>query len=236
MGMPVTERRIYRSISEGPPHTAPVLGPADRTAAWARVADAWNRQLVRHLLVHSTPGQATAPTAAGWRAMPSQHRAQVLTLLRDAGMHAPSEFGLGHLKFGADEPQDHEVARPRRRAVTRETKKIENRPSAWNSAASARMPDGSELRRPRLFEIQLQPEMAQAFFHRALEAPRVGAELEYGNATVGIPCRDHFTARTAPHHCLSPSRNTSRKQMLANYGSMLASCAAPRAYRTRAAP
>ena len=232
--MSVTQHPLHRSVRAELPHTAPALGRDDQTLVGVRVADGGCGQPMRNQAMHSTPAQATALTAAAQRAMPqsshlvtecpqpravawhaevpampSHHRAQVLALLGDGVMHAPSEFELDRLEFGSQafgtrQPQDHEVALPRVPAAMREPEEVEGLRFTLSRAASVLARKAPELDQPRLLGMQLQPELAQPFGHRTLEALGIVSVLEPGNPIVGIPHRDHVASGVSSPPLLYP--------------------------------
>ena len=141
--------------------------------------------------------------------MPSHHRAQVLALLRDGVVHAPSEFELDRLEFGsqafgAGQPQDHEVTLPCLPAAMREPQEVEGLRFALSLAASVVPGEAPELDQPRLVGVQLQPELAQPLGDRTLKRSASSLELEPGNPIVGIPHRDHVAPGMAPPPLLDP--------------------------------
>ena len=229
--MPVTQHPLNRSVHAELPHTALASGRDDQTLVRVRVADVGHGQPMRHQAIHAAPSQTTALAAAAQRAMPqpgdlmaecpqpravarhaevpampSDHRPQVLALLRDGLVHAPSEFELDRLQFGSQafgtrEPQDHEVALPRLPAAVREPKEVEGLRFALPPAASVIAREAPELDQPRLVGMQLQPELAQPVLHRALEALGVISELD--PATQSSAYRTTITSPRAwrPRHC-----------------------------------
>lgn len=232
--MTLTHHPLHRSVLAELPHTALALGRDDQTLVWVGVAYVQTGNPMCSQSVHSAPRQVVGLTAAAqgavpqsfhlvtelpqpravvWHAevpaMPSHHRAQVLTLLRDRVVHAPSEFELDRLEFGSQafgtrEPQDHELALSGLPAAMREAQEVEGLRFALSPAASVLPGEAPELDQPRLLGVQLQPELAQPFGHRALEALGVVTELEPGNPIVGIPHRDHIAPGVAPPPLLYP--------------------------------
>jgi hypothetical protein len=116
--------------------------------------------------------------------MSSHHRAQVLALLGNGLVHAPSQLVLTACS----------LARRRLALVSRRTmnlpflvlpqqcvkprkSKVSGLPCP--SAASVLPGEAPELDQPRLLRVQLQPELAQPLGHRALEA--LGIIRRYSN-------------------------------------------------------
>ena len=153
--MPVTQHPLHRSVRAELPHTAPALGRNDQTLVRVRVADMRDRKPVHYQAMHSTPGQVMGLTAAAQGAMPQpphleaeraqpravarhaevpampgHHSPQVLALLGNGSVHAPSEFDLDGLEFGSQafgtrEPRDHELALAGLPATVREAQEVE---------------------------------------------------------------------------------------------------------------
>ena len=189
--MPVTQHPLHRSVHAELPHTALASGRDDQTLVRIGMADMKARKPVRYHSLHSTPAQLMALTAAAQRAMPQSanlgaehsqpravvghaevpampghHRMQVLALLFDGSVHAPSEFDfdrlqLGSQTFGTREPQDHEFVLPSLPATMREPQEVEGLRLALSPAASVVPGEAPELDQPRLVGVQLQPELDQ---------------------------------------------------------------------------
>src|ERR1035438_1807801 len=186
--MPIARHPIYRSVLAELPHTALALGRDDQTLVRVRVADAETRQPARDQAMHSTPWQVMGLTAAAQRAMPQpahllaqrpqpravarhaevpamtgHHRTQVLALLRDRVVHAPSEFELDRLEFGSQafgtgQAQNHELALPGLAAAMRKAQEVEGLRFALPSTASVFVGKAPELDQPCLVGVQLQPD------------------------------------------------------------------------------
>ncbi len=137
--MPGAQHPLHRSMHAALPHTVLASGRGDQTLV--RV-----RQPVRDDLGHALPAEVIGLTAAAQGAMPQpadlqpehpdarpivrdakvarvprHHRAQVLTLLGNGSVHAPSQFvlhgvQLGPQPLGTGDPQDPELALPGRAA------------------------------------------------------------------------------------------------------------------------
>lgn len=232
--MTVTHHPLHRSVRAALPHTAPALGRDDQTLVRVRVADVRDRQPVRYQATHSRHAQALGLAAAAQHAvpqsthlvaecaqpgpivghtevpaMPSHHRTQVLALLWEGMVHAPSELDLDRLQFGSQafgtgEPQHDELALPGLAAAMREAQEVEGLRFVLSLAASVVPGVAPELDQPRLVGVQLQPELAQPLCHRALEAHGVVAELEPGNPIVGVAHDDHVTPGIVPPPLLDP--------------------------------
>jgi hypothetical protein len=235
--MPVAQHPLHRSVRAELPHTAPALGRDDQTLGRVWVAGIRNGRPMRHQAMHSTPGQATALTASAQRAMPqpgdleaqcpqpravarhaevptmpSHHRAQLLALLRDGMMPAPSEFELDRLQlgpqaFGTREPQDHEVALPRLRAAVREPKEVEG----LRFALSLR-PRFSRAKRPnsisRVFSAcSFNPNRPSRSYTARLK--RSASSRNWNPATQSSAYRTAITSPRAwrPRHCCTHRSN-----------------------------
>jgi len=218
--MPVTQHPLHRSVRAELPHTAPALGFDDQTLIRVRVADMENRKPVRNDSMHSSPAQVMGLAApaqcavpqpayleaehaqpravvghAKVPAMPGHHRAQVLALLFDGSVHAPSEFDLERLQFSSQafatgEPQHHEFALSARPAAMREPQEVKGLRFSHSRAASVIPGEAPELDQPRLLGMQRQSKGLQPLGHLPVKLLGVVAELEPRNPVIGIPHHD----------------------------------------------
>ena len=156
-------------------------------------------------------GLHTRPIAGHGKvaAVPTHHRAHVLSLCGNRLVHPPSQLRLHLQQLGAQalaagDPQHHEFALPGLAAAMREAQEVEGVRFALSPAASVFPGEAPELDQPRLLGMQLQPELAQPLGRRTLKALGVTLKLEPGNPIVGIPHHDHVASGMAPPPLFHP--------------------------------
>ncbi len=132
----------------------------------------------------------------------THHRAQVLALLGDRAVHAPSQLILDRMQLGTQplgtgHAQNHEPACPGFAATVREAQEVEGLRFALSCTASVVLGKAPELDQPCLVGMQLEPELLQPLRHRTLEALGIALELEPGHPAIRIPHDDHVAAGVA---------------------------------------
>ena len=226
--MQVTQHPLHRSVPAELPHTASALGCDDQTLIRVRVADMGNRKPVLNKSSHSSPArmmglaasaqcavsQPAYPEAkhaqphavvghAKVPAMPGHHRAQVLALLFDGSVHAPSEFDLERLEFssqafGIGQPQHHEFAFSARSAAMREPQEVKGLRLSHSRAASVIPGEAPELDQPRLLGMQRQSTLREALRQSCQNLLSVRSRTAVAQRIVGVPFERYI--RMMPLH------------------------------------